>query len=154
MSRDIGVDLDAYETAEFLQGQGLGVLGFARDGEAYTIPIAFAYDEAAERCVFRFVMGEDSRKRRFVAETEVASLTAYDWQGNEDWKSVVARGPIRQVPDDELGHVAALFSDVGEEAALEVFDDPLSAYETAWYELDVDELTARGRFPGLRDRAD
>lgn len=154
MSRQIGVELDDHETEQFLKDQGLGVLGFARDGEAYTIPIAFAYDETGRRCVFRFVMGEQSLKREFVAETDVASLTAYEWRREDEWKSVVARGPIRPIDDEELAQVAALFSDVGKEAALETFNEPISAYETVWYELDIDELTARGRFPGVKERSD
>ncbi|WP_225336326.1 pyridoxamine 5'-phosphate oxidase family protein [Halomicrobium urmianum] len=150
MSREIGTELDDYETEEFLRNRGLGVLGFARDGQAYTIPIAFAYDDSDGRCVFRFLMGENSRKREFVAATDVASLTTYEWRKRDDWKSVVVRGPLRRVPDDDLAEAAALFSDVGEETALEVFNKPISEYETVWYELDVRELTARGQFPGVK----
>lgn len=154
MSREIGVALDDHEADRFLEERGLGVLGLTEGGEAYTIPIAFAYDDAADRCVLRFIMGEDSRKRRFVTETEVASLTAYEWNRKSDWKSVVVRGPIRPIPDDELAEAAALFSDVGEESALEVFNDPISEYETVWYELEITEKTARGRFPGVRERGE
>lgn len=150
MSREIGSELDDYETEEFLKDRGLGVLGFAKDGQAYTIPIAFAYDGSGSRCVFRFLMGGSSLKREFVAATDVASLTAYEWRKRNDWKSVVARGPIRRIPDDDLAEAAALFSDVGEETALEVFNKPVSEYETVWYELDVRELTARGQFPGVK----
>lgn len=148
MSREIGLEMDDLEIENFLKERGLGVLGFAAEGESYTIPIAFAYDDADERCIFRFVMTEDSRKRHFISQTEVASLTAYDWQTKNDWKSVVVRGPISQLDDDDLGHAAALFSDVGEEAALEVFNKPISEYETQWYEIEVTEVTGRGRFSG------
>lgn len=47
-----------------------------------------------------------------------------------------------------------MFSDVGEETALEVFNKPISEYETVWYELDITEITGRGRFPGIKDRSD
>lgn len=154
MSHQIGVELDRYETEEFLKGRGLGVLGLAKEGEAYTIPIAFAYDDAANRCIFRFLMTEDSMKRRFVSKTDTASLTVYEWRTKDEWKSVVIRGPIRRITDEDLAQVAALFSDVGEEASLEVFNDPISEYESEWYELDLAEITARGRFPGVKERAD
>lgn len=154
MSREIGLELDEYETEEFLKGRGLGVLGLSKDSEAYTFPIAFAYDDEGGRCIFRFLMSEGSMKRQFVAETDVASLTAYEWRMKNEWKSVVARGPIRSVSDDDLAQVAALFSDVGEESALEVFNNPVSEYETVWYELDISEITARGRFPGVKERSD
>ena len=143
MSQEIGRALDEYETEEFLKERGLGVLGLSQGGDAYTIPIAFAYDGDGERCVFRFIMTEESIKGEFVSETDVASLTAYEWRRKNEWKSVVARGPIRPVSDDELARVAALFSDVGEESALEVFNSPLSEYETVWYEMEIAEMTAR-----------
>lgn len=153
MSTEIGDALDDQEIGQFLQSRGLGVLGFASDGVAYTIPIAFAYDDDRGRCIFRFVNGEGSEKREFVAATDTASLTAYEWRGVDEWKSVVVRGPIEAIPDAELAEASALFSNVGEEAALEVFNRPLSAYETEWYELDVAEVSGRGRFPGVSDRS-
>lgn len=153
MSREIGVALDEYETEEFLKERGLGVLGMSKGGEAYTIPIAFAYDDEGGRCIFRFIMTEESTKRKFVSETDIASLTAYEWRRKSEWKSVVVRGPIRPVPDDDLAQVAALFSNIGEESALEVFNNPISEYETVWYEIDISEITARGRFPGVKERS-
>ncbi len=154
MSREIGVELDETEIEQFLKQQGLGVLGFARENESYTIPVAFAYDDSAMRCIFRFLMTDDSRKQEFISQTERANLTAYNWQGANDWKSVVAGGPIQSIDDDDLGEAAALFSDIGEETALEVFNRPISEYETRWYELDITEVTGRGRFPEIKEQAD
>lgn len=146
MSEHVGEGMDEFEIEQFLTSRGLGVLGVARDGEAYTIPIAFAYDDAGERCILRFIMGEDSEKSAFVSETERASLTTYEWDSKDDWTSVVVRGPIGKLASEDMAQAAALFSDVGEEAALEVFNDPISEYETEWYELRVEEVTGRGRF--------
>lgn len=151
MSRHIGVELENEEIEEFLKEQGLGVLGLTNEGEAYTIPIAFAYDRSTDRCLFRFLMGAESTKRAFVAETEIASLAVYEWKTKNQWKSVVLRGPIRPVPDSELTEAATLFSDVGEEAALEVFNDPISEYDSEWYQLDVAEMSGRGQFVGSRE---
>ncbi|MFD1562633.1 pyridoxamine 5'-phosphate oxidase family protein [Haloarchaeobius amylolyticus] len=151
MSQDIGVELERDEIEEFLQDQSLGVLGLATDGEAYTIPIAFAYDRGTNRCFFRFVMSDNSRKRAFVTETDRASLTVYEWNTKSQWVSVVASGPIRHVSDSDLSHAATLFSEVGEEAALEIFNDDLSEYESVWYELSVSEITGRGQYVGSRE---
>lgn len=148
MSEHIGVELEKEEITQFLQEQGLGVLGFAMEGEAYTIPIAFAYGSG--RCFFRFIMGKNSMKQTFVAETNLASLTVSEWVTKNQWKSVVIRGPIRQVADSDLAEAATLFSEVGEEAALKVFNDPISEYETEWYELEISEITGRGQFVGSR----
>ncbi|NHN49195.1 pyridoxamine 5'-phosphate oxidase family protein [Halostella sp. JP-L12] len=148
MSQDIGEALSAEEIDGFLRERGLGVLGFATGSEAYTIPIAFAYDGDSNRCFFRFIMGSDSLKRSFVSETDVASLTVYEWKTKNQWKSVVMRGPIREVENADLDVAATLFSAIGEEAALEVFNDSLSEYETVWYELEASEITGRCRYVG------
>lgn len=135
--------MDDDEIQQFLTERGLGVLGLARDGRAYTFPIAFAADEDVERCLFRFVMANGSRKRAYLPETETASLTVYRWAGPEDWQSVVLHGSLAPLADEEMAYAAALFSDVGPEAALDVFNRSLSAYDTAWYELDVEESIGR-----------
>lgn len=144
MTHHIGDQLDGDAIDAFLNERGLGVLGLAADGRAYTFPIAFAADSEAERCLFRFVMANGSRKREYLSETETASLTVYEWNGPEDWRSVVIHGALSPVDDGELAHVAALFSDVGPEAALDVFNRSLSAYDTEWWQLDVAEVTGRG----------
>jgi nitroimidazol reductase NimA-like FMN-containing flavoprotein (pyridoxamine 5'-phosphate oxidase superfamily) len=146
MSDHIGEAMESYEMEQFLKDRGLGVLGFAQNGDAYTIPIAFAYDETEPRCILRFIMGEGSKKQAFVSSTETASLSTFEWDGKENWKSVVVNGPIRKLANEEMAEAAALFSTVGEEAALEIFNSPLREYETEWYELQATEVTGRGRF--------
>lgn len=146
MTSEIGQAMDTYEIEEFLHERGLGVVSLAADGRAYAVPMAFAYDEEDERCFLRFVMGEDSQKRAFVAETEVATLAVYEWGGQFDWRSVVVRGPVDPLPESDLAEAAARFSELGEEGALEVFNRPISEYETGWYELIAEEVTGRGQY--------
>jgi nitroimidazol reductase NimA-like FMN-containing flavoprotein (pyridoxamine 5'-phosphate oxidase superfamily) len=146
MSETIGDAMDDLEIRRFLKTRGLGVLGLAAGGDSYTIPIAFAYDEDSQRCIFRFIATNDSQKMEYVSKTDVASLTAYDWAGPDDWRSVVLRGPLSELADEELAQAAAVFSDLGAESALDVFNQPVSAYETGWYELQIEERTGRGGF--------
>jgi nitroimidazol reductase NimA-like FMN-containing flavoprotein (pyridoxamine 5'-phosphate oxidase superfamily) len=143
MTEKIGTALDEFEIEEFLESAGLGVLGLARDGAAYTIPIAFAYDEGNNRCILRFVMGQDSKKAAFAEATRTASLTVYDWDTPEAWRSVVLVGTLSELDTDDVATAAALFADVGEEAALDIFNRPLEEYETAWYEFKIAEVTGR-----------
>ena len=146
MTEHIGVPLDDFEVEEFLESRGLGVLGLARADTAYTIPIAFAYDGSNHRCILRFVAGEDSKKAAFADATETATLTVYAWESPERWQSVNLSGELRRLDSDEIAGAAALFSDVGEEAALDIFNDSLDAYETSWYEFAIEEVTGRGNF--------
>ncbi len=146
MTGKIGTPLDDFEIEEFLQHSGLGVLGLAKDGAAYTIPIAFAYDGDNNRCVLRFVMGQDSKKREFAAATRTATLTVYDWESADAWQSVVLVGTLSELETDDVASAAALFADIGEEAALDIFNQPLDEYETAWYEFSIAEMTGRGAY--------
>ena len=143
MTEKIGEPLDDFEIEEFLESTGLGVLGLAKEGAAYTIPIAFAYDGGNHRCILRFVMGQDSKKQEFAAATRTATLTIYDWQSAEAWRSVVLVGTLSELDTDEVASAAALFADVGEQAALDIFNRPLEEYETAWYEFKIAEMTGR-----------
>ena len=51
---------------------------------------------------------------------------------------------MQQVADAELGHVAALFADDGEKAALELFNRPFSVYDTGWYQLEINTMAGGG----------
>lgn len=148
---DIGVELEPSEMEEFLRERSLGVMGLASGDVAYTFPIAFAYDPDQNRCLFRFIMSESSKKRQFVGETEGASLTVYEWKTSDQWTTVVLEGRIHLVAEADLSNAATLFSEVGAKAALDVFNEPLSAYDTEWYELVVDPMVGRGRFVGSRE---
>lgn len=96
-------------------------------------------------------MSESSKKRRFVADTGEASLSVYEWKTSNQWTSVVLEGRIQPVADADLSKAATLFSEVGAKAALDVFNESLSAYDTEWYELVVASMTGRGRFVGSRE---
>lgn len=146
MTEKIGAALDEFEIEEFLESSGLGVLGLAKEGAAYTIPIAFAYDEGNNRCILRFVGRQDSKKREFAAATRTATLTVYDWEAPEAWRSVVLVGTLSELDSDSIASAAALFADVGEEAALDIFNKPLEEYETAWYEFNIAEMTGRAGY--------
>lgn len=143
MTNDIGSAMADEAVRTVLQSGGIGVLGLAAEGRAYTFPIAFAYDPDAGRCVLRFVSAAESKKREFLPETETASLTVYRWEEPTDWHSVVINGSLEPIADEDVAHAGALFSDVGAEAGLDVFNRSLSAYDTEWYELVIEDITGR-----------
>ncbi|MEA5386398.1 pyridoxamine 5'-phosphate oxidase family protein [Haloarculaceae archaeon H-GB11] len=95
----LGVEMDAEELAAFLSSHGHGVLSFGGD-VPYGIPVSFGYDPAERRCILQLVFHHDSKKRDYVEESDAASLCAYDWQGPDDWRSVVLSGSLEEIPDD------------------------------------------------------
>jgi len=105
-----GVEMSAGEIDEFLYEQGHGTLALADGGEAYAIPISFGYDgEVLYLSLLEF--GEESEKVAFTETTEQACLTTYQATTRFDWQSVVVRGSMREVPDDEIESMDEVLDD-------------------------------------------
>ena len=96
----IGRQMAAAEIEEFLRSAGHGLLSLARDDVAYGIPMSYAYERETQTFVMEFLFQTESKKRRFIVGTEEASLCVYDWEGRDDWQSVIAGGPLERVEDD------------------------------------------------------
>ncbi|MFB6184553.1 MAG: pyridoxamine 5'-phosphate oxidase family protein [Haloarculaceae archaeon] len=137
--------LDETAVAELLGETGHGVLSLARNGEAYAIPVAYAFD--GETFFVRLGMTPDSRKRAFVETTETACLVVYRAESTDapqalaTW-SVVATGPLREpteaermaFPADELNRRFA---------PLRIFDEAIDEIDVELYALDPETLTGR-----------
>lgn len=65
---------------------------------------------------FQFVAADDSKKMRFIDTTEIATVTVFTETPSE---SVVARGPLEEVPPDKHPHAAKA---VAENATMPTFD--------------------------------
>ena len=122
--------MERAESEAFLRERGTGVLSLAADDEAYSIPISFGYDGETIYVVFQGYSA-DSEKSRFVEETGRACLVTYDVAEKFEWTSVLVRGSIREVDDDE-------------------WDDLVEAIEdNAWYPSLFSEADPRGRLRGF-----
>ena len=105
-----GIEMSLEEIDEFLYEQGHGTLSLANRGEVYGIPISFGYDgEKLFMSLLEF--GDESEKMAFVETTDVASLTACAVATRFDWKSVVVRGEITEVPDGETEYMDEILDD-------------------------------------------
>ncbi len=124
----------------FLADRGVGVLSMADDGEAYGIPLSYGYDAAADRLYFVLLQtGERSQKEAFVERTDRASFTVFDVAGRGDWRSVVARGPLRPLDEDEYERAtAAIESDAWYPS---LFRESTPTRGIAGWTLEVEELT-------------
>ena len=94
-------EMDAIDIAEFLRGRMTGVLGLAREDDAYALPLSFTYDEDEQAFYFRLGFGPDSQKREFVEATDWATFAVYD-DTDEGWQSVLAEGHLAVLTDDVL----------------------------------------------------
>lgn len=75
----------------FLGSHRVGVMALARQGDAYAVPLFFAYD--GQTLYFHSHPGE---KDEFLADTHEASFVVVEVHGTDDWTSVQATGPVQK----------------------------------------------------------
>lgn len=132
------VGMDEEEVEEMLASHQTGTLALADDGEAYSIPVAYHYEDG--RVYFRLGEHEGSEKMRFLDATERGCLLLYDHdpETNTSW-SVVVRGPLRRSDEDVPG--------IAERSAyyipLRVFGEPVEDLDPVLVRLDIDAITGR-----------
>jgi nitroimidazol reductase NimA-like FMN-containing flavoprotein (pyridoxamine 5'-phosphate oxidase superfamily) len=116
--------------AAMLRSHGHGTLSLADGGEAYAVPMSYGYDGD---CYFVFRQPrEQSRKVAAIEATERAALLVTDVRSKHDWASVLAEGPVEEVPDAE-------------------WDSLLAALEgNAWFPSVFSETDPMQRFRGYR----
>lgn len=144
MSIDLyGGTMDYRETIEFAESQGIDILSFGGEEGGYGIPMSFGFDSDSERCIFQFAFDDGSTKRRFIEKDRRVTLTLYEWNAVDDWRSVVFGGFLHRVPDDQQSRAAGIFAAHAKIASLEVFRQPTEELVFGWYELEIDETTGR-----------
>jgi hypothetical protein len=133
------------EVDAFLTEQGTGVLALADTDSAYAIPISFGYETG--RAVFAYwQFGPESVKRDYTETTEQACLTVYDVASEQEWQSVIARGPLRELSGAEWADLGGLIDDNALSPDFRgVRNRQLSV---VGYELRIDEATGFRRSPG------
>jgi nitroimidazol reductase NimA-like FMN-containing flavoprotein (pyridoxamine 5'-phosphate oxidase superfamily) len=121
-----------------------GILALAADDEAYAIPVYHHYEEGS--LYFRLGVTPDSEKLAYLESTERASYVVYETVQTDDpeeelgW-SVIARGPVQEVPHDDPAYEAVEINE--RYAPIRVFDESLDDIEVALYELSIEELAGR-----------
>lgn len=137
--------MDEVEIDAFLREQGAGVLSLAADGEAYAVPLSFGYDTG--RALFAYyTFGVESRKKAFTEATERACLAVQEVRGEDDWTSVLARGPLHELDVDEWDDLGATIDANAWSPDLSGLGDRRLAIDG--YELRIETAT------GLRVRPD
>ncbi|SDM54741.1 hypothetical protein SAMN04487949_2031 [Halogranum gelatinilyticum] len=132
------VGMDDEDVQEVLTNHRTGTLALAADGEAYSIPVAYHYEDGA--LYFRLGEHPGSEKMRFLDATEQACLVVYDHdpETNTSW-SVVVRGPVSR-SDEEVPGIAERSAYY---VPLRVFDEPIEELDPVLVRLDIDEITGR-----------
>jgi nitroimidazol reductase NimA-like FMN-containing flavoprotein (pyridoxamine 5'-phosphate oxidase superfamily) len=131
--------MDETEVEDLLRTHQTGSLALADGNEAYTIPVAYHYEDGL--IYFRLGEHEGSEKMAFLDATERACLLVYDYDTEMDtsW-SIVVRGPLSRVGTEE---VPALDERSLDYAPLRVFGEDIDDLEPVGVRLDIDEITGR-----------
>ncbi|WP_254768261.1 pyridoxamine 5'-phosphate oxidase family protein [Salinilacihabitans rarus] len=140
---EVGAELSERESRSLLTSHDHGVLSIASRDRSYGLPISYAYDEANDRLIFGFVNTPESKKHQFAVATEEATLTIYEYDDVDSWRSVIVTGPIAPIPDSEVSvQLAPIFfveeDETGESQLVE-----LDEFDRTWYALQIDEISGR-----------
>jgi nitroimidazol reductase NimA-like FMN-containing flavoprotein (pyridoxamine 5'-phosphate oxidase superfamily) len=127
--------------ADFLERTGYGVLSLTRDGEAVALPVSFGYD-GDRTLYFQFGRSGDSEKMAAIQETDRAAVVAYEVTP-PSWQSVVARGPVGPVPEDEKQQAHETHRE-NAWVPMNAFETPLEEVEFSLYKLEADGMTGYG----------
>jgi nitroimidazol reductase NimA-like FMN-containing flavoprotein (pyridoxamine 5'-phosphate oxidase superfamily) len=132
------------EIDRFLADRGHGVLSFAGD-QPYGIPVSYGFDDVGRRCVFQLFFDEGSRKGAALAASERVSLAVYEYNGVDDWRSVVVERRLAPIPEGSHDAVDAadVFAELASVVAMTVFDSPIEEIDPEWFSLDIEEMSGR-----------
>lgn len=141
--RDVrGTEMSDEAARETLADSGYGVLSLASDGRAYSVPISFGYDaERSKVYLYLIRFGDDSEKLEFVEDTTEGCLLAFDVRSRFDWESVVVRGALSEIPDEDLEHVEAVMNDNAWFPSLFPPAEPMTGVQ--WMAMDAAQVTGR-----------
>ncbi|RQG88800.1 hypothetical protein EA462_10365 [Natrarchaeobius halalkaliphilus] len=142
-----GVDMPEDEIDSFLEKTGIGTLSFGTEDGGYAVPMSFGFDRDNQRCLFQFVSDDDSTKEAHLERSNRVTLTVYEWSEVDDWRSVVLRGSLDELPDDELYDAADTFSDYAVPVSLSIFEKKATELDFSWYTLDVRSKSGRWAKP-------
>ena len=147
-SGSYGVVMDDDELTEYLESAGVGTLSLGNETGGYGIPMSFGYDRVEDRIIFQLTFGEESLKAEFIDEGRQATLSAFDWRAVDDWRSVVVRGTLHEIPVDKNSRAAGLFAAYSKIASPEVFRESPMDLDFKWFELRIDDAHGRQAVDG------
>jgi hypothetical protein len=107
-----GLAMPDEEIDAFLRERGYGTLALSSDGRAYAVPVSFGYDAERELCYLSLVQfGDGSEKLAYAETTTEAALLCSAVESRFAWRSVLVRGSLHPVPDDDRDHAEAVMDD-------------------------------------------
>jgi nitroimidazol reductase NimA-like FMN-containing flavoprotein (pyridoxamine 5'-phosphate oxidase superfamily) len=138
-----GSEMSESAIADSLEAQGLGTLSMGNESGGYGIPMSFGFDRSQNRCLLQISEGEGNLKTDFLEEGGRVSLSTFEWESIDEWRSVIVRGTIKQISDEEIPKAAGIFAAQAKIASLDVFHQPIEDMDLVWYEIQIEEKHGR-----------
>jgi nitroimidazol reductase NimA-like FMN-containing flavoprotein (pyridoxamine 5'-phosphate oxidase superfamily) len=142
------VDMEDEAIRAFLSNQSTGVLGLPTDGVPYLLPMSYGFD-GDMTLYFTFIGGQNSRKRRLLADTDRARFLVSDVRTQFNWESVLLTGTVSPVPETDWDEVAPILEDVWRP---DVFEAAMDTEEITLQQFVIDDwsgLRQTGLPPGF-----
>ncbi|MFC7131890.1 MULTISPECIES: pyridoxamine 5'-phosphate oxidase family protein [Salinibaculum] len=90
---------------EYLLAQGVGVLGLPDAEFPYLIPMSFGYDGESTLYFLFLLFGGDTQKESLSDRSARATFVVYSAESKFEWRSVILKGTIAPVPNEEFGEL-------------------------------------------------
>lgn len=139
------IEMDAEELDAFLGTSGTGVISLSTDGgePPHSVPVSYGYDDEDGIFYFRLAVGSDSEKGD-LADRPVTFVTHDTVE--DRWRSVVARGRLRDIEDDQPRDALEGLERV-HIPLVDIFGRRPGSITFEFYRLVPDELTGRVESP-------
>ena len=137
------MEMSKEERDDFLRDHGAGVLSLAHGSESYAFPVSYGYDPSDELLCVMLGYAPESEKRGWLRETENATFVVHEMYDGLEAASVVLRGALVEVGEDEA---AACYDAMSDNAAFNVLHESgalLEDTEYVVYRLDTDTSVGR-----------
>lgn len=137
------------EIKHFLTHQRAGVLGLSTESGPYLLPLSFGFDGDGA-LYFTYLVGSESQKATLSERNAAATFLVYDVESSFTWRSVLVRGELSPVPEDEWDNIEEILDEAWRPDVLETAQE---AADVAVYEFGVTDWSGikhTGLPPGMR----
>ncbi len=136
--RDYGIQrMDDEAIENFLSIQHAGILGLPTSGAPYLLPMSYGFD-GGSHLYFAFLVEGQSRKAELADQADVGSFLVYNAETMFHWRSVLLRGPIRRLSEEERSKITEAQTPAWQPELIETASETC---ETRVYEFQIEEST-------------
>ena len=141
----VGRELEERRFRDCMDRAEYGVLSLADGGDAYGTPLSFGYADDLSELYFLLAFETKSTKRAYLETTDTASFVVTDSNLPDAWESVIVRGPVWRVPEDEKQAAYTALAETAVFPASATFEDYVDSVpvDQGLYRLEAESVTGR-----------